>query len=54
MEEINLWTRFEKSGKITDYLYFLNSFRAGEKVDGTGEPFHNGGSCDKRNEDRGE
>ena len=54
MEKENLWARFEKSGKVTDYLYFLNSRKGGEESGRAGQPFYNRSLGDKGNENRGE
>ncbi len=54
MEINNLWSRFQKSGKVTDYLYFVNNIKGGEEGGTNGKPLYNRSSCDKGNENRGE
>ena len=48
------WSRFLKSGKVTDYLYFVNSSKEEGSRVGTREPLYCGSTCEKGNEDRGE
>lgn len=52
MEEKLAWSRFEKSGKVTDYLYFLSSKTGGEKSGSGGKPLYHKSACDKGNENR--
>ncbi len=54
MQTDNAWLRFQKSGKVTDYLYFVNVKNGGEKSERTGQPLYHKSTCDKGNENRGE
>lgn len=54
MQTENAWSRFQKSGKVTDYLYFVNVKNGGENSDRTGQPLYHKSACDKGNENRGE
>lgn len=48
------WEKFLFSGKVDDYLNFVNSRREKEISEGNGNAFYNGSFSDKGNEGRGE
>ena len=54
METDKNWIRFIKSGKIADYLNFVNSCKENELSGGYGNTVYNRGACNKRNEGWGE
>ncbi len=54
MEIKDLWHRFVESGKVTDYLYFLDFCRESEDIGRTRLPLYDRSTCNKGNEDRGE
>ena len=50
MEINENWKRFIDSGKIADYLEFVNSFKENEACGRYGYAVYNRGACDKGNE----
>lgn len=54
MESDKNWIRFIKSGKVDDYLKFVNSFKENELSGEFGDTLHNRGTCNKGNERGGE
>ena len=54
METENAWIRFMKSGKVSDYLTFVDSCKENKISDGQSNSFYNRGTCNKGNECRGE
>lgn len=50
----NAWIRFMKSGKVSDYLTFVDSCKENKISDGQSNSFYNRGTCNKGNECRGE
>ena len=54
MESDKCWMRFIKSGKVADYLEFVNSCKENELSGRYGDTVYNRGSCYKGNEGGGE
>lgn len=54
METDKNWIKFIKSGKVADYLNFVNSCKENELSGGYGNTVYNRGACNKRNEGGGE
>ena len=54
MENEIYWNRFIKSGKVADYLEFVNSCKENELSGRYGDTVYDRGSCYKGNEGRGE
>ena len=48
------WTRFLKSGKVDDYLNYVNSCKENMITDGVADTLHNRGFSNKGNDRRGE
>ncbi len=54
METENAWLTFMKSGKVSDYLNFVDSFKENKISERNGNSFYNRGLSDKGNERGGE
>ena len=50
MEENNKWLEFAKSGKISDYLNYVNSCKGSEINGGECNPFYDRSARNKGNE----
>ncbi len=54
METDKTWLRFIKSGKVSDYLEFVNTCKEKNISGGYGDTVYNRGISNKGNEGRGE
>ncbi len=54
METENAWFRFMKSGKVDDYLNFVETHKENKISERNGDSFYNRGACNKGNECGGE
>ena len=54
MTEDKNWLRFIKSGKVSDYLQFVNALKENDIRDGNRDSIYGRGFSDKGNEHRGE
>ena len=52
--EENNWLKFKNSGKIADYLNYVNSCKGSENVGGKRNPLHDRSACNTGNERGGE
>ena len=50
MEENKSWLKFAKSGKVSDYLNYVNSCKGSEVIGGEYNPIYNRSSGNKGNE----
>ena len=50
MKENKSWLKFKRSGKISDYLDFINSCKGSETIGRSSDPLYNRSTCDKGNE----
>lgn len=50
MEENQSWLKFAKSGKVSDYLNFVNSCKGSEIIGGNSNTLCHRSACNKGNE----
>ena len=50
MEDNRSWLKFKRSGKVSDYLDYVNSSRGSETIGRDSNPLYNRSACDKGNE----